>query len=163
MLTQAFSKEAIGDPNRRIIESDWLEALARFQSDIVRCPHCEAKGILNEIFINNASDTPCDRCGNIYHVKYAIDLGRYKISAIAPNRIYRFQLGACSTADALKPVAFVKTNPKVPDMLGLCNCSGAEMTAVYPNGKVLNVAVGMSAPLFKGAEIEILGKKIRIE
>lgn len=67
IFIDAFSQEAIKNPNKRVKELHWLKALVRFQSDIVRCPSCA-----NEIFIVDASNTNCDRCGKLYELEYTI-------------------------------------------------------------------------------------------
>lgn len=151
---KAFSQQAIRDPQRRLIELEWLEVLVRFRSDIASCS-CG-----DEIFINNASTTKCDRCGKPKVVNHVIQLPRYSATALKGTRIYRCQLGMCNQDDALNPVALVVAKDSDPSVLGLKNMTKDIWTAHTPSGNIRQVKPQEVIPFKSGITVEVFGKKI---
>lgn len=146
---KAFSKESIENPGRRLKEMDWMRTLARFQSDIVRCQKCG-----NEIFIINAANTKCDKCGRLYEVKYTLELRDYSVTAAKNTRIYRCQLGVCNANVALNPAAMVVARDDNPDVLGLRNMTPDIVIGVTPTGKENQVKPKEVIPLIKGITVK---------
>ena len=158
IFLNAFSKEAIANPNKRVREINWLKALARFQSDIVRCPACD-----NEIFIINAASTRCDKCGKLYEVKHTLKLYEYSVTAAKNTRIYRCQLGVCNADEALTPVGYVLAKPDDPNVLGFRNVSRTVMSATTPSGVTRQVKDGDIIPLKPGIRVEVFDGEIMIQ
>lgn len=150
----AFSKEAIHNPARRLRELDWLKVLVRFQSDIVRCPHCR-----NEVFIQDASDTRCDDCGRTVEVKHTLKLADYSITAAKGTRIYRCQLGACNADDALDRIGVIVSRDDDPNMLGFRNMTKDTFLAITPSGKQKQLKAGDVVPLKAGITLQLPGGK----
>lgn len=155
---KAFSKEAINDPNRRVLDMDWLKVLTRFQSDIVRCPHCD-----NEIFIKDVSDTECDRCHRVYKVEHSLKLHDYAVTAARNTRVYRCQLGICKADEALDPVALVIEKNHDPHNLGLKNMTKNVLLGITPSGKRNQVQPGQGVPLRTGIVIKAYDGEIDIQ
>ena len=155
---EAFSREAITNPNKRVRELNWLKALVRFQSDIVRCSTCG-----NEIFITNASSTVCDRCNEMYEVKNTLKLYEYSVTAAKNTRIYKCQLGVCNADEALTPVGLVVAKPDNPQVLGFRTLSKTIMIGTTPSGKVNQVQPGEVIPLKAGISIQVFDGTIEIQ
>ena len=155
---KAFSQEAIRNPNKRFTYVAWLKVLTRFQSDIVRCPHCR-----NEIFIKDAASTKCDRCGRMYKVSHTLKLYDYSITAARNTRVYKCQMGVCNADEALLPVALVIEKPGSPDVLGLRNMTHEIMTGTTPSGRVNKVHPGEIVPVRNGIRLAIYDSEILIQ
>ena len=154
MFLKAFSQQAIKEPNRRVIELEWLKVLVRFRSDIAKC-ECG-----DEVFINNAATTKCDRCGRPQVINHTIQLPEYSITAIRGTRIYRCQLGMCNADDALNPVALVVSKDNDPNVLGLKNMTNNILSALTPSGIARQVKPQEVVPFIAGIVLEAYGKKI---
>ncbi len=151
----AFSQDAIRNPAKRLREVDWLKVLVRFQSDIVRCPHCQ-----NEVFIINAADTKCDGCGKVLKVLHTLELTDYSITAAKGTRVYRCQLNrSCNANDALDRIGLVIAKPDDPNILGIRNMTEAIFTVTTPSGKIKQVKPGEVVPLNSGISIQTLDDK----
>ncbi len=149
IFIKAFSRQSLENPSRRVSEIDWLQALCRFRSDIVRCknPNCS-----NEIFINGAATTKCDCCGTPYPVANRVRLPLYEIPVVSGARIYRCQLGTCNLKDALNPVAAIVSKG---DALGIKNKSGLIWAALTPSGKSKRVEPEEVIPIKPGITFKI--------
>ena len=158
VFLDAFSREAIINPNKRVRELNWLKALVRFQSDIVRCPACG-----NEIFITNASSTHCDRCNELYEVRHTLKLYEYSVTAAKNTRIYKCQLGVCNADEALTPVGLVIAKPDDPNVHGFRNMSKTVMIGTTPSGKINQVQHGEVIPLKTGIHIQVFDGTIDIQ
>ncbi|MCD7752071.1 MAG: serine/threonine-protein kinase [Lachnospiraceae bacterium] len=156
----AFSKDAIRNPARRLREADWLKVLVRFQSDIVRCPYCS-----NEVFIKDASDTPCDNCHKMLPVKHKLKLADYSITAAKGTRIYRCQIDrTCNADDALDRIGLVVAKDSDPNTLGFRNMTSSIFSATTPSGKARQVKPGEVVPLITGIRFQTPeGKNIEIQ
>lgn len=154
----AFGKEAIREPGRRLRELDWLKVLVRFQSDIVRCQSCG-----NEVFIADASSTPCDKCGQILDVSNTLKVNGYSVTAAKGTRIYRCQLGSCNADQALMPIGQVVASSKNPKALGFRNVTDQVMIGVSPSGKKNQVKPGDVVPLKAGIKLEVYDCTMCIE
>lgn len=153
---RAFSQEALKDPNRRLRELDWVKVLTRFRSDIVRCS-CG-----NEVFVQNATTTKCDKCGRPIVIKHSIKLPQYTVTAVKGSRIYRCQLGMCNADDALTPVGLIVSKPDNPSVLGYKNMLPDIIQATTPSGKVNQVPAKGIVPFKSGIVIEAFDKKIEL-
>jgi len=154
---RAFSKKAIREPGHRLRETDWLKVLVRFQSDIVRCQLCG-----NEVFITNASSTPCDKCAKSINIKNTLKVSGYSVTAAKGTRIYRIQLGSCDADKALMPIGQVVVNSKDPKRLGFRNATNQIMIGVSPSGKRNQIKPNGIVPLKAGIKLEVYNSTIEI-
>lgn len=152
---RAFGRDAIKNPERRITGIEWLRILTRFRGDIVKCS-CG-----NEVFIANTSTTVCDECGKSIDVNNVIKLSYYSIPAVRGNRIYRCQLGECSSDVALDPVALVVGKDDDPTVIGLRNMTEYTWSATTPSGKAVELAPGEVAPMKNGIVLEVYESQIK--
>ena len=156
-FVSAFSQEAIKNPNKRLRELDWLKVLVRFQSDIVKCPHCK-----NEIFILNGSSTNCDECRRLYTVKNTLELRDYSVPIAKNTRVYKCQLGVCNAKDALNLIARVVSKDNDPSVLGLMNMTENTLKGTTPSGKTNQIKPNDVIPIISGISIEVSDSKINI-
>ncbi len=154
---RSFNKDAITNPGRRLRELDWLRVLVRFRSEIVKCS-CG-----NEIFISNATTTPCDCCGKPFKVDRVIELPDYSTTAHQGARVYRCQLGTCNADEALTPVALVVAKNDDPNALGVRNMTDLIVKATTPSGRMRQVAPKEVVPYIPGIVLEVFDGKITLK
>ena len=150
----AFSRQALKEPGRRPDERAWLKALVRFRSDIVTCS-CG-----NEVFVQNAKNTPCDGCGRQVIIERTMKLPDYSITAVKGSRVYRCQLGTCNADEALHPVLIVVAKPD--GALGVKNMTPDILGAVTPSGNAKQVKPQEVIPFKPGIKIEAFDKTIEL-
>lgn len=151
MFWESFSQKSLQTPNARPEEVYWLDALIRFRSDIINCPHA---GCGNEIFSENGVIQNCDNCGKA-HPPYAVfEFPKYTVPAVKGTRIYRHQFGACSPAESLLPKGNVVANPNDPTDLRLKNLDEINWIGVTPSGAKKDVKPKENIPLKSGITIK---------
>ena len=85
-FVKAFSKEALTDPMRRIIEQEWLRLFIRARSEIFKCP-CGAV-----YFADPATPNPCYACEKQHAFDLRVKTQRYDVAVHQRTKLY-----ACHT------------------------------------------------------------------
>lgn len=155
LFLRAFSQKALENPNARPTESDWVQELVRFRSEIVTCP-CG-----NEVFAQQGQACQCEKCGAKLGIPYRLQFRDYAIPGIAGSRIYRCQVGPCNVEEALHPVGHVIAKKGDAKALGLKNDSERSWNAVTPSGKEKRVLPGEVVPLKDGIQFTVNNNKNR--
>jgi len=83
---KAFSKEVLKDPQKRIIEQDWLRIFIRMRSEIDKCSCGEI------YFADPAAPNPCPECKKKRAYPMYIKTQRYNVSVHQRTKLY-----ACHT------------------------------------------------------------------
>ena len=118
LFSRAFSQEALGDPRRRPIEVEWTRALARFRSEIQRCPCGNT-----ELVLEGGKTAVCEVCGRAMSSPLVIDMPHACLPALYDTRIYACQLGTVRPDQALDLVGWVVPSRNDMRVLGLSNQS----------------------------------------
>jgi DNA-binding helix-hairpin-helix protein with protein kinase domain len=83
---EAFGKQALCDPGRRVIEKEWLKVFDRLRSEIYKC-EC------GEVYFASADgETPCPACGKKETFDMYIEIGKKKFAVHRRTRLF-----ACHT------------------------------------------------------------------
>lgn len=158
---KSFSKETLTDLSqrqKRLREDDWLDVLVRFQDEITECPSCS-----NEVFVQNTSDTPCDKCGRMVHVGRALALRDYSVAAMPGTRVYRCQLVKCKYDRALDVAVEVQEVKRGSErVFALRNMTTATLLATTSLGEERQVAPGGLVPLKPGVSLRAFEGNIEI-
>lgn len=153
LFYRSFTREeGLNNVMSRPSEFDWIEAFARFRSDLVDCPKCKG-----EIFLSGGKTTLCDEkgCGHRVAVPFEISNTRYSIPGLPGSRIYRCLISRCNPEEALNPVGVIVANPQNPRQLGLRNISKSSWDATTPSGAKKTVQPQDVVPLISGISIQI--------
>jgi serine/threonine protein kinase len=156
IFTQAFSKEALTNPNKRPQEREWIRRLTRFRSDIVSCT-CG-----NEVFLKDGGAGVCDRCGKTIQAPFQLHMGNYSIPIAPDSRIFKIQVTVCDVDQSLDPIAQVVTSNTTPPMLGIMNMSQSPWPAVTTKGVDRTVAPGSVIPIKPGIRFTTEGVTVEI-
>lgn len=155
VFIRAFSKDSL-ERGHRVVELEWLRALTRFRSDIVRCS-CG-----NDVFTENARDICCDICGKKMTFKDKVHLPEYSIPAVPDSRIYRVQIGTVNPEDALKPVGIILQSTD-PNIVLIRNSSDVTWNCITSTGASRTLKKAEYAPVKAGIKMSMYGAKIELE
>ena len=145
---RAFSKEAIQDPTKRIMDKTWQQVILQIRSQYVPCPYCGEK-----TFVDPESAVSKCFCGSIIQRPLILKAGNYKIPLIPGQVIYKCQTHISSKEGLNENYAQVVKNPAT-EKVGIKNNSGETWIVTLPNGEVRNVESGRGLPAINDLKIK---------
>jgi len=152
----AFSQDLLFHPDRRMIEVEWMEILARLKNEIFFCS-CG-----NNVFLrDNKSKSTCECCGKVIKIQNSIQLPHYAMPAIGGSEILRCQLGTCDPNIALTRVARLIADEKQPDMVVFQNLTPNILPAKTPRGADARVNPNDMVPIRPGISVKLFDKTIQ--
>lgn len=138
---EAFSKEAIHNPTKRVMDKTWQQVLIQIRSQYVKCPYCG-----NETFIDpNVPDSKCVRCQETIKRPMILKVGNYRIPMLEGQKIYKCQSQASTNVDYSDVFGVVVKNSQ--GKIGIKNTSAVTWAVILPDGSVRNVEAGHSFPV----------------
>jgi len=142
LFKKAFSKEALHDPSKRIIELDWLRTIIRMRTEIYKCSCGEV------YFADPANPNPCPKCKKQNVFPFYIKCGRYNVAVHQRTKLY-----ACHTEKDSDNFKILTGEVATKDgVFELKNSSGKNWT-VTENGNTSSVAPNAVVILKKGITI----------
>ena len=146
-IREAFTRSfTVGSaqPEKRLIEKQWLDLLIRMRNDICACT-CGAQGFISGSEHDSEGRVICP-CGEHYQPPLALHLGRQRILLFDGARLYD---------DSVSVIGEVVRNKINPSLWGLKNLSSDNWQCTLPNGQEKQVVPGSAAPIFTGTKIVI--------
>lgn len=144
-FTQSFTT-GLFQPEKRIIEKQWLDLLVRMRGDISACT-CGMQGFLSASDLDPDGKVICP-CGLHYQPPLALHFGKQIILLFD---------GAGLFDSNVRQIGEVVRNKVNPGLFGLKNLSENPWQCVLPNGQEKEIAPGSAAPVFNGTKITIDG------
>lgn len=145
-FVKTFSREAILDPTKRIMDKKWQELFIQIRSQYVKCPYCGKM-----TFVEPEQDTACMECKKVITKPAYLKTGHYLIPILPEQKIYLSQISLSD--DYTKVVGTVICNPKNPNMWGIRNESGIQWTVTTPTGEMKLIDHNAGMPAMKGLKI----------
>ena len=146
---KAFSKEAILNPTKRVMDKTWQQVLLQLRAQYVNCPICGKKG-----FIEPDNDASlCISCRSKINRPIILKIGNYKIPLLEEQKIYRSQAQASMNVDLSDVYGIIIKNPTT-GKLGIKNISGVTWAVTLPNGEIRNVEDGRGLPAIPDLKIK---------
>ena len=140
LFIQAFSKQAILFPEKRIIDREWMTRMIQLRSMLGKCPHCN-----EETFIEPDTNVQfCIDCEKQIQKPMVLKVDQYRIPLFEGQRIYNIQLPIDGALNAV--VGEVVSN-SVTGKLGIKNYSSFTWQAIDPVGTVHNVSPESGMPI----------------
>lgn len=130
------------EPQKRLIEKQWLDLLIRLRGDITACP-CGAQGFYPTSVPDEEGKVVCP-CGKHYPKPLELVGGK--------SRVLLFD-GAELFDENVNVTAEVVRNKLNPALWGLKNLSDSEWQCVLPNGTEKMVPPNGAVPVFVGTRI----------
>lgn len=140
LFVQAFCKQSILFPEKRVIDREWMTCMIQLRSMLGKCPYCG-----EETFIEpDISGQKCLDCEHLIDKPMVLKVDKYRIPLFQGQKIYNIQLPIDGDNNAV--VGEVVPNT-VTGKLGIKNYSSFTWQAIDPMGNVHNVSPESGMPL----------------
>lgn len=145
---KTFSKEAIQNPTKRLMDKTWQEILIQVRSLYVKCPAC---GQYTFVDIEQTSST-CIECGKVLNRPPLLSFRSNAMPLVPGQKIYLCQVST-EYKDFNEVVGECIRNTIDPSKWGLRNHSNIPWTVTTPEREVKLVNGGTGMPILPGLEI----------
>lgn len=146
---KAFSKEAILNPTKRVMDKTWQQVLLQLRAQYVNCPNCGKKSFIEP----DSEASLCISCRNKINRPIILKIGNYKIPLLEDQKIYKSQALASMNVDLSEVYGIVIKNPTT-GKLGIKNTSGVTWAVTLPNGEIRNIEDGRGLPAIPDLKIK---------
>ncbi len=136
-------------PAKRVRESEWRKAFTRAIDTIWLC-QCGAESFYDPADARPATKA-CWSCRNALALPLRIEIDGRAVLLHRHTRLCAYHVG--NTWDDDTPLGEVMPNPANPAVFGLKNLSTEKWTLERPDGSIVDVPPGRSAPLLAGNAI----------
>ena len=151
LFIKSFSEELmLKDRNKRLIEKDWIDALIKFKSSIIKCEKCG-----EETFVSNIGENKCIECGNSFSVNNQIILGNIKLPLYPGVKIMLWQI-AWTNNDIYSEFGEVVRNKQEIDLIGIKNKSKNIWQVQINENELKALEPNKVVPIKKGFKIQFL-------
>ena len=160
LFTKAFT-EGLHQPERRVRETQWRDALSRARDMIAYCQRCDRQNIIDR---DQARKQPCWSCREIMAVPPALEItpagapASRAVLLARDARIFAHHLvpdPARHDFTAAAAVAAVTGHPRVPRRYGLKNLTAGHWDVNRSDGSPAQVPPGRSIDLADGLQLQI--------
>ena len=142
----------LNEPQKRLIEKQWLDLLKRLRGDITACS-CGRQNFLPAMETDSEGKLVCP-CGNHYPKPLSLVGEKSRVLLFDGAKLFDDNVNVC---------AEVVRNKKNPALWGLKNLTESDWNCVLPNGTEKTVPVGSAAPIFTGTSITVGDEKFNVE
>lgn len=140
--------EGLKDPDARVTEREWLEALSGLRNAVFQCSCGSANFYDAEVLRSSGAYAKrCWKCGREPKLPFRLQIGRSTIMLNADTTLTPHHIGNGETFDFSTAIAEVVKHPTDPNIWGLRNLSDKKWVATLPNGNLRDVEPGRSVPL----------------
>ena len=150
LFTQSFT-EGLTAPNKRVTEKKWMETFANLITGIIPCPKCGAEVFYDESKAAAGVAHTCWNCQSAVPMPASIEIGKSRVLLHKNAKLYAHHIYDDYDMDTV--VGTVVQNPSNPDLWGIRNESKENWTYIKPDGIQIAVAIGKSAAIAKGVQI----------
>jgi serine/threonine protein kinase len=143
--------EGLHYPAKRVRESEWRKAFARAVDSILPCGACRSENFYDADELRSRGAGACWSCGKALTLPPRIRIGDDVVILSRETRLYGYHIG--TVQDDGSPVADMSQNPQNPTLFGLRNLTSEAWTLTRPDGSLVDVPPGRSAPIVSGNKI----------
>lgn len=149
-FTHSFTV-GLHQPEKRLIEKQWLDLLVRLRGDICACS-CGAQSFAGSYQRDGEGRLVCF-CGTHFAPPLELTDGRNRVLLCDGTKMF---------AEDLEVSAEVVRNKVNPGLWGLKNLSDDVWSCTLPNGQEKDIPNGSAAPIFTGTVINMGGTRYEI-
>lgn len=142
----------LNDPQKRLIEKQWLDLLKKMRGEITACP-CGAQNFLSAMRADDEGKLICS-CGTHYAKPLSLIGEKTSVLLFDGARVFDEEAKVC---------AEVVRNKKNPALWGLKNLTDGEWSYTLPNGEEKTAESGKAVPIFVGTQVKIGDEAFKIE
>ena len=150
LFTESFTI-GLTAPNKRVTEKKWMETFANLITGIIPCPKCGAEVFYDESKAAAGVVHTCWNCQSSVPMPASIFIGKSRVLLHKNAKLYAHHIYDDYDMDTV--VGTVVQNPNNPNLWGIRNESKENWTYIKPDGIQIAVAVGKSAAIAKGVQI----------
>ena len=150
LFTQAFTV-GLKDANKRIVENQWKEAIARLRNSIMYCNYCGAENFYDLQKVKQNQNHHCWQCKGVVTLPPRIKLSSQLIMLNQDTLLYAHHVKG--NFDFTTLVGKVSKHPTQPNRWGLTNASSENWTLTRKSGESVVIEPGKTAPLATDAKI----------
>lgn len=150
LFTQSFT-EGLTAPNKRVTEKKWMETFANLITGIIPCPKCGAEVFYDESKAAAGVAHTCWNCQSTVPMPASFVIGKSRVLLHKNAKLYAHHIYDDYDMDTV--VGTVVQNPSNPNLWGIRNESKENWTYIKPDGIQIAVAIGKSAAIAKGVQI----------
>ena len=153
LFQRSFTAGLSDARNGRIVETEWLAAMAHLCDAIAPCPNCAF-----EIPLNAAPDEPnapsCPSCRNAVPRPVRMAMDRTLVPLRPADVLYAHHIDPAVMLDFETSVGVVVPNPKDPGIIGLRNLMATPWSGRIDQGADIPIAPGKTIRLVDGLSID---------
>ncbi len=142
LFTSVFTV-GLKTPSKRIVERQWLEAIANLMNGIIICPHCGAEIFYDAQKERNGQAHTCWNCSHTVTVPAKLVVGKSRIILSAGAKLKSHSI--YDDYDMDTAVGTVVQNPKNPAIWGIKNEDKVNWTYEKADGTQIPVTPGRTA------------------
>ena len=143
--------EGLHYPARRVRESEWRKAFGRALDGILPCAACGAESFYDAQHLRTHGSQVCWSCKRPLVLPPRIRLGSDVVLLNRGTHLYGYHVSV--VRDEEGPIAEVVPNQGNPALYGLRNLMLESWTLTRPDGTIVDVPPGKSAPIISGNRI----------
>jgi serine/threonine protein kinase len=151
MFQKAFSKQALSDPNHRVLEIDWLRLFIRLRAEIFKCACGEV------FFADTLQETPCPACNRKNKFSMYIKTEWYNVPVHQRTKLFNCHTEAESN-DFVTVTAEVNKKNDVFEIKNISN----KAWIISDNERQSTIAPNSALILRKGIDINFGGSTAQI-
>ena len=150
LFTSAFTV-GLKDPNKRVVENQWKEAIARLKNSIMYCGYCKSENFYDLEKVKKNENHYCWQCKGVINLPPRIKIGSQLIMLNMDTQLFAHHIKG--NFDFSTPVGKISKHPTQPNRWGLTNLGTDNWTLTKKNGESVVVPHGKTAPLATDAKI----------
>ncbi len=143
--------DGLFNPQKRVVEKEWLDAFARLMDSIIYCPRCGAEVFFDEAKREKGVGHICWYCQASVAVPPVLQIGKKTLLLNKDARLLSHHVKDDYNIRCI--VGEVVQNPRNPSQWGIRNLSGEVWTYLKGDGTHLLVERNRTAAISKGASI----------
>ena len=150
LFTESFTVGLVS-PNRRVTETQWLDALSNLMTGIMNCPNCGAEVFFDPAKVSAGVSHTCWLCQTAVRYPASLVTGKSRVLLTKGAKLYSHSIHG--DYDMNTVVGEVVQNPNNPALWGIMNLTHDNWTYIKSDNQQIPVAEGRSATIAKGAKI----------
>lgn len=152
MFTRAFT-DGINIPDRRIRETEWLDAFIKLKNSIIYCQNCGKENFFDLVKFEQGENHVCWACCQNIMLPPRMEINKHLIMLNRDTKLYEYHILDNYNCDMV--TAEMNRHPKKPAIWGLKNLTEKNWIYTKANGTDITIEPGKSAPLAVGVKIRI--------
>ena len=154
LFIQSFTTGLL-DPARRVVDSQWRQAMIQLRDSVFYCRHCMAENFYDSIAIRTRQGNVgfCWNCGQGLALPARMRIGNEVVVLEHDFRLFPHHIDQKRPGEFNEPVGRVVQNPNNPLVWGIENSSLDKWTFSAPDGSLTDVPPGKRAPIVARSKI----------